>query len=258
VKRRAAIFLVCLTALAQTGPPSEDEQREIIGETRKVALNYTQQLPNFTCEQDTDRYVNPHGDKSKEDWKRSDRYTTKLSYNGVKEDYTLIAVNGKPVSNRSLESIGGTISTGDFASALRYIFAPESDAKFTWHSWAAVRGHICYRLQYNVDQRHSRWVIQQGGTTATYQSAYQGIVSIDQETKQVLKLTIEAVGIPKEFPIQVVKEELDYDWAVIGGTKYLLPFNLEVRLNAGKELTRNVSRYENYRKFSADANITFH
>ncbi len=244
--------------MPQTGPPSNEEQQGIIEEARKVALSYTQSLPNFTCDQDTDRYVNPHGDKSKEDWKRLDRYTTKLTYDGVKEDYKLIAVNGKPVQNRALDSIGGIISKGDFASALRYIFAAGSQAKFEWYSWASVRGHICYRFQYSVDQPHSRWLIQEGGTTAAYQTAYRGVVSIDQETRQTLMLTLEAFGIPPGFGVEVVKEELDYDWAVIGGTRYLLPFNLEVRLSAGKQLSRNVSRYENYRKFSADANITFH
>lgn len=256
--RRAVLFFAAIRALPQTGPPSEEEQQAIIAETRKVALHYTQALPNFTCDQDTDRYVNPHGNKSKEDWQRADRYTARISYNGVIEDYKLIAVNGRPVGNRDLESIGGTISKGDFASALRFIFAPESEARFEWHSWASVRGHICYRFQYAVDRRHSRWSIQEGSNGAFYQSAYQGIVSVDRETNQTLKLTFEAAGIPAGFPVQAVNEELDYDWAVIGGTSYLLPFNLEVRLNAGKQLSRNVSRYENYRKFSADANITFH
>ena len=189
---------------------------------------------------------------------RVDRDTARLSYNGIAEDYKVIALNGTPVPERPLESIKGALVKGDFASALRYIFAPESQGRFEWHSWASVRGHICYRFQYAVDQSHSRWTVKEGANGVPYQTAYQGVVSIDQETKQTLKLTLEAVGIPANFPIQVAKEELDYDWAVISGTKYLLPFNSEVRLSAGKQLSRNVSRYENYRKFSADANITFH
>ena len=202
--------------------------------------------------------MNRHGDKSKEDWKRVDRYTTRLSYNGIAEDYALVAVNGRPVHNLSLESLGGTISKGDFASALRFIFSPSSETRFKWNSWASLRGRICYLFQYSVDRSHSRWRIIEGLTGLSYQTAYQGIVHIDQETKQILKLTLESTGIPADFPVQLSREELDYDWATIGGTKYLLPFNSEVRLNHGKELTRNVSRYENYRHFTADANITFH
>ncbi len=48
------------------------------------------------------------------------------------------------------------------------------------------------------------------------------------------------------------------DGLEIGGEKYLLPFDSDVRMTHGHELTRNVSQYENYRRFAADANITFH
>jgi hypothetical protein len=255
VKRRAALFVLCLRAFSQSAPPGESERIGIIAEAREVALHYTESLPNFTCDQDTDRYVNYKG---KEDWKRLDRYVTRISYNGVAEDYTVFSVNGHAVRDRPLESLGGTISKGDFASALRFIFSPSSEAQFEWNSWASLRGRICYLFRYTVDRSHSRWRITEGSTGLSYQTAYQGIVYIDQETKQILKLTLESTGIPSDFPVQMSKEELDYDWATIGGTKYLLPFNSEVRLYHGKEFSRNVSRYENYRHFSADATVTFH
>jgi hypothetical protein len=258
VTRSAVLFLLCLQAFSQSAPPDEDERKAIVAEARDVALHYTDALPNFTCDQDTDRYVNYHGDKHKENWKRLDRYTARLSYNGVMEDYLLVSVNGHAVHNLSLESLGGTISKGDFASALRFIFAPSSEAKFEWHEWASLRGRICYQFHYAVKQANSRWRITEGSTGNSYQTAYQGIVYIDRDTKQILKLTLESVGIPGNFPIQLARQELDYDVATIGGNRYLLPFSSEVRLNIGHELHRNVSRYANYRKFSADANITFH
>ncbi len=256
--RQFLLLFFCLRALSQTSPPEEDEQKTIVEEARAIALRYSEALPNFTCDQETDRYVNPHGDKSTADWRRLDRFTARLSYNGVAEDYKIVAINGRPVENRTMESLGGTLSRGDFATALRLVFTPSSETKFEWHTWGSVRGHICYLFKYSVAREHSRWTITAGKAGNTYRTAYDGVVSIDQETKRVLKLTVNAVGIPASFPIQLTQEVLDYDWAQIGGRNYLLPFSFEVRLNAGSEFTRNVARYENYRKFSSDANITFH
>jgi hypothetical protein len=232
-------------------------QEAFIAEAREIALHYTRSLPNFVCDQVTERYVNPRGDKKKEQWKRLDRITTRLTFNGVAENYELTSINGRPVHDRSLESVGGTIAKGDFASALRFVFAPASEAKFEWELAATLRNRECDVFRYAVDQTHSRLRITEGGTGEFYQTAYRGTVYIDRETKRTLRLTLQSEGIPPSFPIQSTSQQLDYDFAEIGGERYLLPFDSDVRLTHGRELSRNVSRYENYRKFSADANITF-
>jgi hypothetical protein len=232
-------------------------QGALIAGAREIALHYTQSLPNFVCDQVTERYVNPRGDKKKEQWKRLDRITTRLTFNGVAENYELTSINGRQVHDRSLESVGGTIAKGDFASALRFVFAPASEAKFEWDSAVTLRNRECDVFNYAVDQTHSRLRLTEGGTGEFYQTAYRGTVYIDRETKQTLRLTLQSEGIPPSFPIQSTSQQLDYDFAEIGGERYLLPFDSDVRLTHGRELSRNVSRYENYRKFSADANITF-
>ena len=246
-------LILAIAALLQ--PANQDA---FIAEAREIALHYTQSLPNFVCDQDTDRYVNYHGDKKDGKFNRLDRYTTRLTYNGVTEDYQLVAINGKPVRNKTLESLGGTISKGDFASALKFIFAAASEAKFEWDSEITIRDRQCDVFNYAVDRNHSRLRIVEGGTGEAYQTAYRGMVYIDRETKHTLKLTINSEDIPPGFPIQATSQELDYGFAIIGGESYLLPFDSDVRMLRGHELTRNVSHYGNYRKFAADANITFH
>ena len=57
---------MCLSAFAQSSTTrGEDERKAIAAEAREVALHYTEALPNFTCDQDTDRYVNPTARKVK-------------------------------------------------------------------------------------------------------------------------------------------------------------------------------------------------
>ena len=52
---------------------------------------------------------------------------------------------------------------------------------------------------------------------------------------------------------------MDYDYVLIGGSKYLLPTHSESLSCArdAKSCTRNVIEFRNYKKFSADASITF-
>jgi hypothetical protein len=233
------------------------DHQTLIDQAREMALNYTQSLPNFTCDQETDRYVNRNARKKSGKFVRLDRYTARLSFDGTAEEYQLVAINGKAVRNRSLESLGGTISKGDFASALKFVFAPSSEAKFEWYSEITLRDRLCDVFNYEVDRAHSRLRITEGGTGEAYQTAYRGTIYIDRETKHTLKLTLESVGIPPTFPIQSTSQELDYGWAEIAGESYLLPFDSDIRMTHGDEVTRNISRYENYRKFAADANITF-
>jgi hypothetical protein len=247
---RSLLFLLTLLQPA--------DQDALIARARESALHYTQSLPNFTCDQVTERFVNPRADKNKDHWKRRDRLTARLTFDGKSEHYELTAINGRPVFGRTLESVGGTISKGDFASALNFVFSPASEAKFSWQSRTALRKRDCDIFEYTVDRAHSRLRITEGGTGEFYTPGYHGVIYIDRETGLTLRLTLESEDIPSNFPIQSTTQQLDYDWATIGADKYLLPFESDVRLTHGHELTRNVLHFVNYRKFSADANITFH
>ncbi len=68
------------------------DQQAVIAEAREIALHYTQSLPNFICDQETERYANYHGEKKNGKFNRLDRYTARLTYNGKKEEYQVIAI----------------------------------------------------------------------------------------------------------------------------------------------------------------------
>jgi hypothetical protein len=238
----------------QPPPPGEDKQREIINSAREYALNYTKSLPDFICAQITERFTDPTG---KESWRKGDTIKTKLSYNGQKENYEVMLVNDQSVSGKTMESLGGTTSTGEFASMLRYIFEPASETEFHWERWATWNHHVSYVFNYAVDQPHSQWGIVDGESKRSVTSAYKGLLYIERETGQILRVTLESVNIPADFPIQVAKEALTYDYADLSGIKFLLPAKSEVRLDRGRYFSRNDVYFRSYRKFSADAVISF-
>ncbi len=233
-------------------PPSEEEQHRVLEEVREYAANYTKRLPDFICVQVTRRYFDPTG---LEFWRQDDVVTARLSYFEQKEDYKIIAVNNAP-TNLSYEQLRGSKSAGEFGSMLREIFAPESRARFRWERWATLRGRRMHVFSYHVDQAHSKWHV-------TYENredivpAYGGLIYVDRDTSMVMRITFEAENIPPSFPVQQAATVLDYDFVTINEREYVLPLRAVVRMRSGKYLSKNEVEFRMYRKFSAEATITF-
>ena len=234
-------------------PPSYDDQNRIITEAREYALNYTKSLPDFLCLQVTRRYYDPNG---ADDYRHYDTVMAKVSYFEQHEKYDLLSVNDKFMT-ASYESLGGTISSGEFGSMMREIFEPETGAEFHWIRWATLRGRRAHVYSYVVDQPHSKWSIEDRTVHDRISPGYSGLVYIDRETNAVMRITLKAEGIPPTFPIQQAEDRLDYDFADISGHPYIVPMMAQVHLRAGKINQKNDIEFRGYRKFSGDATIKF-
>lgn len=239
-------------APATIPPPSPDEQREILRQLREYALNYTKRLPDFICTQVTRRYVDPSG---LEFWQRLDTVTAKLSYFEQKEDYKVVLVNNQP-TDISYEKLGGSISSGEFGTMMREIFEPESETQFEWLRWATLRGRRMHVYSYRVPQQRSKWRIDYQ-RSLQYVPGYKGLIYVDRDTLTVARIRLEAEGLPPTFPIQQASIELDYDTVDIAGTPYILPLKHTMRMREGKLLVKNEVEFRMYRKFGAEAVITF-
>jgi hypothetical protein len=232
--------------------PSLGEQNNIIKEVREYALSYVQRLPDFICTQVTRRYVDPSG---LEFWGRRDVITARLTYFEQKEDYKLVLVNGR-MTDLPYESLGGAISTGEFGSMMREIFEKETEAEFRWERWATLRGKRAHVFFYRVAQPRSKWRIEYERRERTY-PGYHGLIYVDRDTLMVMRITLEAEDIPASFPIQQASSMLDYDYTKISGREYMLPLRAVVRIREGKLLAKNEVEFRLYRKFAAEATITF-
>jgi hypothetical protein len=62
---------------------------------------------------------------------------------------------------------------------------------------------------------------------------------------------------PHDFPMQDVKEVLNYDFVDISGHRFLLPVNSDVTMRTGRIGSRNEIEFRKYQKYSADTSITF-
>ncbi len=233
-------------------PPSPAEQRKLIEELREYSLNYDKTLPDFLCTQVTRRFYDPSG---LEYWVSADTITAKLSYFQRKEEKKVLFVNNQ-YKDIDWEKLGGASSTGEFGDMLREIFERDTEATFQWERWGKLRTKRTHVIRYNVQQANSKWAIVYE-KSMTIRPAYTGLIYADASNGMIMRVTLEALDMPASFPVQVARNQLDYDYTVISGSTFLLPLRAEVRMREGRLLIRNDIEFRNYRKFGADTSITF-
>ncbi len=235
-------------------PPDSIEQAKIIDATREYVKNYTKNLPNFICVQVTRRDVDPTG--TGHSFQHVDTITTKLSYNEQHEDYQVILVNNQPVTNVTMDKLGGTTSMGEFGSMMKEIFDPSSQAEFAWDHWATLRGRSTYVFAYDIQQQYSKFHVT-AEKTLDIIPAYRGLVYIDRDTKMVTKITQVPYDLPATFPIHDVKLSLDYDFTKIGDAEFLLPLKSVNSSSGTRYLSRNEIEFRLYRKFGTETTIKY-
>ncbi len=232
--------------------PSAEEQKQLIADLREYAMNYDKRLPDFLCTQVTRRFYDPSG---LEYWVNADTITAKLSYFQNKEEKKVLFVNNQ-YKDVDWDKLGGATSTGEFGSLLREVFEPETEAFFQWERWGTLRGKRNHVVRYRVAQPNSKWTIVYEKSMSV-RPAYSGLIFAEASTGMITRITLDAEDIPTYFPVQSARTQLDYEYAEISGSTFLLPLRAEVKMREGKLLVRNDIEFRNYRKFGADTSITF-
>jgi hypothetical protein len=244
-------------------PPSSEEQAAILSDVREYALNYSKNLPDFICTQVTRRYAAPMpGTKwggsalSEPSWQAQDVLQIRLSYFEQKEKY-LVVLENNSIINKDYEQMGGSKSFGEFGSMLREIFEPGTEARFEWDHWGTLRGKLVMAFAYHVSQSRSQYRLVVEDAKLSIITAYRGLVEVDPDTHAVMRVSTIAENIPPDFPIRKADDVLDYDYQDISGHTFLLPMKSQVFMTGGEVLTRLDEEFRSYRKYSAEAGITY-
>jgi hypothetical protein len=229
------------------------KSQELIDRSRNWAGTFMNGLPNFVCSQMTTRYV----ERSKsEGWQPVDVLTAKVVYEDGKEEYKEITVGGRR-TNKSMLELGGSTSTGEFASILGGLMADPTRAEFKMYESTSVNGRPAAIYDFKVPLANSNWTINIGGQTL--RPAYSGSVWIDKETAQVRRIEMQADNVPKDFPEDTIQSAVDYDQVMLGASNFLLPIHAEnLACERGSPLcTKNTIDFRDYHKYSGESTITF-
>ncbi len=252
IKRAADKLSASTGKVVATGPQPSDP---FIEETRKVVRDYLEELPDFICQQDIQRYFDHDGSGA---WERADRLVYELTYNRKRESYKPINSVGRPIT-RSLEKAGGATSTGDFALSLAGIFDPESKAVFNPAGKERLGNRQTLLYDFTVPKESSKLVVKAEGSDPLIVGE-SGTVWIDAETKKVLRIDRAADDLPKSYPITHSESSTDYDIVRLRGldVDFLLPIRAEFIIGdrRQKRQSRNVMHFKFYRKFETDIKIS--
>ena len=227
----------------------DDEQ---IQRSKEWAETFTQGLPNYICQQMTTRYME---ESRSSGWQPIDVVTAKIVYENGHEDYREITVGGKR-TNKSMMDIGGSTSTGEFATTLQSLFL-SNRARFKFFQSTSVTNTPAAIYDFTVPLRASDWSIIVGGQTLRPQ--YSGSVWLEKASGQVRRIEYQADKIPKDFPDDNVQTAVDYESIRLGTSAFLLPVHAEnIACRRGTTIcTKNVIDFRDYHKFTGESTIVY-
>jgi hypothetical protein len=242
--------------------PPTAEALELLERTRKATLGAAEKMPDYIVKQQITR---SHAYGQSKNWAVYDRLSIAVSYRqSAGEDYKLLSVNGNPANQDQSYGmkLGGTISTGEYVTALSDLFKPESRADFNMVDTDTLRGRRTIIYEYEVKKEFSHQSLGWGEHGSIEQqtiSGYRGRIWVDRETNRVLRLEDISTEIDPGFPITAASKLIDYDWVAINEQQHLLPSRAVVeltdRVRGQTEQTRNEILFRGYRKFGAEVKI---
>jgi hypothetical protein len=236
-------------------PPPKEVQERVLEEVKEFARNYIQSLPDFLCLEVTRRSLDMHYvPGNPPSWTPSDRIAEKLSFVDHREKYEPISHNDTAMVGETWKTVGGFVSRGDWATVLEAIFDPQSETYFTWERWGNLGGKRYHVYRYQVDKAHSKESLESDHQQCT--PAYHGEIFVPVDESVFRRITIEPEP-PHDFPMQDVKEILNYGYTEISGRSFLLPLTSDLVSRSGRIGSRNEIEFRRYQKYSADTSISF-
>ncbi len=249
---------------APASPPPVAEQQRVMNAVVDYARKYIPSLPDFLCLQVTRRSIDNHYVASNPaSWTPADRIVEKLSFVDHREKYEILSHNDNAIvtaaesakyGGDTLNAFGGAVSRGDWASILEAIFDPEAETTFRWERWGNLDQKLYHVYRYQVTQEHSRETLETGNRKVS--PAFHGEIFIPVDADVIRRITVEPEP-PADFPLQNIREILNYDYVDISGHSFLLPLSSDLVMRNGQVANRNEIQFRRYQKYSADADIKF-
>lgn len=244
---------------AQTAPSSYCEglaskvdQGTPLSRVCQFALSLNARLSGITCSQETMRY----SDRDYGGVKLEDVVTAEVSYESGKEHYRNIAINGKKAGSEIPGYAGW--STGEFASVLNGIFAPQSAAEFSFKKEKVLKSGAALIFEFHVKQENNKFWFLQMGSWKVY-PGYSGELWIDKSTSRLVRLELGKNELDHTFPLQRVNSTIDYADILLGdGTSLDLPVKSDTiacRSANTKPCFQNTLTFKNWHKFAATTRI---
>jgi len=233
---------------AATGSPAPADP--LIERAREAAFEFSKKLPNFVCLELMSRFVQ----QGRQQERLLDRVSAEITYEDGQESYRNVKLDDRP-TDKGLDELGGSWSTGEFASTLLQLFHPDTDAQFRSGGASPIAGSNAQVYDFQVRSENSHWKLQADSQTVV--TAYEGSVWVDPSTARVLRIEIQARNLPSDFAMDSVESAVDYSYVTIGENSFLLPVHAESLgcKRATNLCSHNIIDFRNYHEFKSEIRI---
>jgi hypothetical protein len=225
----------------------------LIERAREAEWQISQKLPNFVCQEFMSRFTQ----RGREGKMPLDLVSAEIIYEDGHESYRNVKIDNRP-TDKPLQEIDGSWSTGEFASILLELFHPDTHAQFHSGGASAISGSRAQVYDFQVERENSRWMLHAGSQNLA--AAYGGSVWLDPSTARVLRIEMQARNLPSDFPMATVETAVDYSDVRIGETSVLLPVHAEALgcQRASSYCSHNIIDFRNYHEFKSQIKIIPH
>lgn len=223
-----SVLTCCVLSSAQSDLPKHVLQLSQLKRNVQAALKT---LPNYSCIETIERSLRKN---AQQPFRRVDTVHVEVAVTGDRELYSWPGAN--KFEDRDITDMinSGTVSNGDFASALRSVIA-NNVSIVTWHSYEEQFGRFgelyasrrqTIRWDYRIPYNLSGWILRYGGRSGRVSEA--GSFWADAESLEVLRLEVNADEIPPDVPLSAVKNTLEYARVRFGSHDLLIPQSAEL------------------------------
>lgn len=236
----------------QSQRPEPDDLKSILADSAEYATKYSDALPNFMCEQVTNRLEDSSGSG---EWRQKDKMVEMLTYINHDEERSLLEIdsNGAKSHQATADTDMGAASSGEFGQVLTSVFQASSKADFEWKETGVLGDQTVQVFDYRVAKKDSTFSLHAGGQFATV--GFHGQVFIDTATRGVRRITMITDDVPQKFPLRATSVSVDYDYVLLNDHEHLMPIAAEVNTWRGNHSYLNQIEFRNFHRFGSTVKI---
>ena len=257
------------TEIPSDEAPTVAAQQAILKRAETYTLNYVKNLPNIVCSRVVHRFDDTaaHGNGV---LRLRGTFAGELTLRDGAEAFHLESISDsapigekRRVNERWWE---GAVTSGEFGSILAIPFL--GHARFTWRHWQTLSGTRVAVIGYSVPESASRFTVYwccklewNGYRQMSQNPACQGELSIDPDSGAVLRVTAQAVHLPRSFPIRQSQTIVEYLPVTLGGNAFLYPARSLSFIEELSPITGdrghflNRIEYRSFRRFGAESKL---
>jgi hypothetical protein len=237
-----------------TAPASDLSLSTLLPPIQHHVAEYVAGLPNYTCTQTVHRFERPRRVK---DFQIIDTIKLEIAILDGTEHFAW--PGSMQFEDKDLPDLlgggHGALTKGDFVMHARNIFLRDQ-AVFSSPRSEKLGDRSAIRLDYQVPVAKSNFEIRADGQKAVV--GYKGTAWVDENSLQLLRISIEAEGIPAKIRVRSLRSEINYAMVQLGDAQVLLPSSSQYTLqHASRVDLSSRIEFSGCRQYAATSNLSF-